>query len=749
MKKRKGIELPLHLLFEIIIAIIFIGIILWLVYGKYWVMALEAKKSYQNLVDAIINTANNAERYTFESPYGMFLEDSKYNTEDGSPVLVNLPEEINSDRLSQIVSGATKIFTGSEAGVNEPSFMIYFDTEENVDSFYWSSWMPLLMITSVVPVESVVGKVAKPAAQVMKESRILEGVFKELGKSSRYAGKFGRALRRAGGKIRELSSELFKKGFTKKAIEKESKALQELDDEKVKNFLDEAASELKRKGMKEEAKFIKNLRKGIEENVYVNENFIKPAATDADSVFKNLEKMPDWKLREKIRGTGLTPKNFKTLIKNFPFDENNPIYYIRTENIKKKIYTMTVLKIPKTGKKYAIKVDEWSKSVKAFQKLEKLTRGAGGTLCAAGGGILGLLTYDAYSKIANDSIPAEDLTPPQRVEEFAPLVALLGMSGSVIKTKIVDVSPTKEKVAFREVTLLEIPKGMENNVMEWKVYIYKAGPKGGLKLKPDGKLDYEVHTVKEVLENPKHAAGTKRLCAYGFAITFSTAFLSKYLDYRAEYLENEKKLCSGVICFKKHGISTPKVIKRDEMVKALTNANVREIRLVGIEFNKIKGKRKGEEIEVDGFSHIVGDVDGGNEGDATSSFYIVSPCFAHAVVWIGSCSNYAEKCTCSESGTCRTPAGRECERCMYISLVKEYGLKFQNLARGYNYCAPGYVSKKREETEMLADIATLAVCGAVTVFSGGIGSVCFLASGLYSASATESHYWPKGGYWAE
>ncbi len=124
-------------------------------------------------------------------------------------------------------------------------------------------------------------------------------------------------------------------------------------------------------------------------------------------------------------------------------------------------------------------------------------------------------------------------------------------------------------------------------------------------------------------------------------------------------------------------------------------------------------------------------------------FYLASPCFAKARLWIADCDNYAKECTLSDA------KNGACERCLFVSLERAYGLKYQALAAGHNYCAAGVGTKVKEKKTDFEGLASVPVCGLLTLFGGVPGAVCFAGAGFLQAYQEESIYWPKGGYWME
>ncbi|WP_457555321.1 hypothetical protein [Candidatus Pyrohabitans sp.] len=125
------------------------------------------------------------------------------------------------------------------------------------------------------------------------------------------------------------------------------------------------------------------------------------------------------------------------------------------------------------------------------------------------------------------------------------------------------------------------------------------------------------------------------------------------------------------------------------------------------------------------------------------NFYLASPCFAKARLWIADCNNYVRDCSLSDA------KNGACNRCLFVSLEKAYGLKYQALAAGHNYCAAGVGVKITEKKEQSVGLASIPVCLALTFLGGVPGALCFAGTTGYQVMKEESIYWPNGGYWME
>ena len=53
-------------------------------------------------------------------------------------------------------------------------------------------------------------------------------------------------------------------------------------------------------------------------------------------------------------------------------------------------------------------------------------------------------------------------------------------------------------------------------------------------------------------------------------------------------------------------------------------------------------------------------------------FYLASPCFAKARLWVADCNNYTNECSLSDA------KNGVCERCLFVSLERAYGLKYRH-----------------------------------------------------------------------
>ncbi len=695
--KNKGIEIPLNILISLVVIILILVPVIYMIEGKDFKFKTEAGHSYKNLIKAVETVAENPTKYTFESPYGEPREDGTYNTEDGKPLVINLPDDVDAKGMNRIA----QIIRDSLTGAGDPKFLVYYNSYDSVDDWYWSSWMTILALINFIPIEKGVEFAGK--------------LLKNIGGKEVFKG-----LVEIGKKLGDKAPVINK--FLKKSVE-DAKLLRKgevVTEEIAKEEFDDIMEILEKESLSEEGEeAVENLIKPKRDLYDEIENYYK-SLREAD-IFKNPndEKL----LEEQARILGISKKDLQKLLE---MQEKDSIKHMKLDIALKK------------APEYRIISKEENR--KAIDLLTKLSRDTKATLCVAGGTVGGILGVYAYEKINERRYDTQHL-----FSDLTPFLTLMVGSGEkIIQTKkdkktikAVEIDTTgivlgKEKIKIngveKEVTVLKrvegdklpliyIPVGEEDNVEKWIMNIYEF---------KDGKLVIkEQKTIKEIMEDPKLATKVDANCGKMVAVSFAFATSLNLLDRKGEKLKNEEKVCKRRICIKKND-DVPKLLDIDQKDFDQKTQNVEAIKLVLVPYE-----------EKSNLLRLIKEKEGKNK--LVTDFYLASPCFAYGVIWAGDCNDM-------------TKPVKEGEKfCIYVMLKKAYGLKYQQYARGKNYCAANYHVKEYEENTDLLAIAGILGCVALDALSlellTPIIGFCFELTGATDVIKLFEAFWPGGGYW--
>lgn len=200
-------------------------------------------------------------------------------------------------------------------------------------------------------------------------------------------------------------------------------------------------------------------------------------------------------------------------------------------------------------------------------------------------------------------------------------------------------------------------------------------------------------TVKEVMENPKLRVKTLGNCFVAGSITFLTTYFIHKMEAKYEIYEKEKEICKNAICLKGTEMY-PRAVKKDELKYAMENGKICGIKMMNA--NKYGGKAIPGNLwsimppQFKDFLKTHGVKVGYDP--SVHEFYLASPCYAFAQIWVASCDDPKKKCEDSELCTKwkETPCADDahcCRRCIWVSLQKGIGLPFEDLS-DFNYCFP-------------------------------------------------------------
>ncbi len=237
---------------------------------------------------------------------------------------------------------------------------------------------------------------------------------------------------------------------------------------------------------------------------------------------------------------------------------------------------------------------------------------------------------------------------------------------SLTKVKLFKVKPEIEKSAVFRIV-------WDDNVQDWK--------------------SVPVGSTKEVMENPELRVKTLGNCFIAGAVTFVTTDFIHTMEAKYEVHKREGEICKDAVCLKGTTMY-PRAVKKDELNRAMENGKICGIKIMNA--NKYGGK-----VIPGNFWSIIppqlkdflknNGIKVGYD-PSVHEFYLASPCYAFAQVWVASCDDPKKKCEdehlcsnwkekpCADDTNC-------CRRCIWVSLQKGIGLRFQELS-DFNYCFP-------------------------------------------------------------
>lgn len=297
----------------------------------------------------------------------------------------------------------------------------------------------------------------------------------------------------------------------------------------------------------------------------------------------------------------------------------------------------------------------------------------------------------------------------QPIEQEILWTALLRYSGGKLYSKVLKKTGENTYELAGEVEIMDMS---DADPEKWKIYEGFVDENGEIKSKKLG-------TLKELEDNPKFKFTTLKTCAVAAGVTFFAVDFVHTMEAKYETVKGEAEKCRNTICLKGTAM-LPRTYRKEEFQKAMENAKICGIRIMNVKENDLTRKED--------LTNIVD----------THEFYLASPCFAYAQIWVAKCDNPEEDCKDNElcmdwnkrDDGCHDDSDNNCcRRCIWVALQKGIGLKFQE-SSAHNYCAwsaiARFISKGGEE--MGEGVA------------GGVGGAVGSAFGFTMP-------WPWAGYW--
>ncbi len=512
--------------------------------------------------------------------------------------------------------------------LGDPKYIIYWDSYDNVESAAWSGWFWVDAILIVLPAEKVLATGLKAGSKATKYLVKYGLGFGTGGAAKTVAEKLGKGVVKLGRNIR-----LLKEGeeeIAEEGFEYVIKNIENSDDDVVK-ALEEIGGVITQEDV-ESGKAMEKVK-----------DYLKQKADDAYVLYGSTSKVS--------------------------------VIIVAKENFLKgsRILEKTI------GREETSRIKAFIESNKAW-------------ICSVSGATLGMelpRIIDALKE--NGYIESEDaeyyyykggIEIPKEIANAALWSLLLRKVTENGKTKIKSLvfkTDPNSPVGYiiEEVDLLDVTSKTPEDWIRYEI-TYDPNTKQ-FSSKKLGK-------VKEILENDDLKLRTAGDCFYGAALTFAPIFAIHSMEAKYETVKGEAEKCKNAVCFKGSTIA-PKTYKKDELMKVMKDSKVCGVKIANVkgetlEYPAFSGKKTltlpgGEKISYDSDVH---------------EFYLVSPCFAYAQIWVAKCDDPRESCPdtelCSDwynNGKCEDE-NNCCRRCIWVSLQKGKNLPFQENS-AFNYCA--------------------------------------------------------------
>lgn len=292
-------------------------------------------------------------------------------------------------------------------------------------------------------------------------------------------------------------------------------------------------------------------------------------------------------------------------------------------------------------------------------------------MCAPAGALAGLVATELVNEGIITKSGGKYFYAGEEIEAEALWMFLLTFSNGILYAKI----PSESK-KFDDWDKIKIVEMEDKDFKKWVVYGVKES--GG---KPS---EVKLGTVEEILNGKVEETKAGRdlvACGLTAGVTFTGVSIVHILEAKDEIVGNEREKCRNTVCFK--GKTHPPIApdNKDKLMEAMNN-------------NKICG------IKIMNANETLGKTDcRGGPCKPTHEFYLVSPCFAYAQVWVGDCK-YPDK-ICTDSKLCPDwkidkckSENACCRKCLWVSLMEAKGLDYQEDS-AFNYCALGATPRSK------------------------------------------------------
>ncbi len=664
--KMKGIKLQMEFLVKIVVFALFVLVLSFVVFGDELRMNMEAQKTQERLAEAFIDVAGayrQGEVYDYYHRYGGKRGGAEFLCE--IPLDSACPCKDENGRCSQGIAVVLpqelhKLSTDVIPAMGDPKYVIYWDSYDFVESSPWSSWFwfDAILWFAGGPISKGVGKGFQVAFKVgTKAARFLTfgGMAARLG-----GGALKTAFTELGTSLVKLSK-LFigKSGKISKVYEKIAevggKAVEEKFVELGEKQLGKDSLEIVAKGVVEEI-----TREGEKKLVE------KSSLPEVENVIQQLDEIaktsPDGKLAEEAKNAKEAYETLKSQLEEAgKIAESFGLEGKVSARIAVKKQALQALK--ELEEKGALS-EEVAKKLRALVKREELS------LCAPAGVTASYLLSSAVKDglLSVDEEGNVYYKDQKLARDYAEL-ALLHQVGNMIKTRALSKDATG-KIVLTEVDLLDVAA---KNPEDWVLYeiTYENGK---VSSKPLGK-------IKELEADSRLRGKSVKNCFSTAAFAVGTGFLTHYFEAKYETVKGEKATCEKALCLKGKTIS-PKAVKKRELQKAFEEARIAGIKLAVV-------NEKGEIESPAGWE---------------ANFYLASPCFAYAQIWVAKCKDPKttyesyEQCPICKPASGEEPADDCC--CIWVALKQGFGMPFQEKSE-FNYCAWSAKARTGEAVQTL------------------------------------------------
>ncbi|HIQ49719.1 MAG TPA: hypothetical protein EYH56_00830 [Nanoarchaeota archaeon] len=515
---RKALSLNLEFLVRIIVFALVVFGLAYLLFGKDFLMKMEALNTQKRLVDAFIEVAKNYEEYNYSYRYGgksngdVVICEVPYLEKKPCGVPIILPQELN------------MISKEALPALGDPKYIIYWDRYENVESDAWSGWFYL------------------DVALIFLGGPISKGIIKGGKIAGKLIFKYGTGI-----KLATEAAKLLGRGTTKLG----------------KAVIHFTGGSIKIGGKKVKEPMVKDGK------LYV----IRAETGDdmlsaLDEIAKGLEKGGDKEAAKRIDKFKQSLKDYTEKAKKY-FNVKNLAFILPSKTNIKKASTELKKRAPIFFQKLKILIENNQAWICSF---------SGAALGIASPEVIietlknaGYITdEDAQYYYFNDGTEiAKEIT---QTAAWSLLLKKVTENGRTkIKTLLLKKDPSSPTgYSIQEVDLMDITS---KNMKDWIVYEIDYNPNTGkIEAKPLGK-------VKEILENEELKERTVKNCLYGVSVTFAPIFIAHTLEAKYETVKGEAEKCRNAICIKGPGMA-PKTYKKKELMDALKNSKICGIKVM-------------------------------------------------------------------------------------------------------------------------------------------------------------------------